>query len=247
MSTHYNTLFVTLDIGKNVHWLGAFAGFELTAVMEPLEVRSDRRGFEQVTGVIDGLLSSGRYDRVVLGHEPTGIYHEAWARALAERYAAHRQGQARPLLEYRFVNPLLSKRKREGSGTGRKRKSDVIDLKAIALCLRDEQGQTAFLPNESQLRFQLWGRMYRQLHHEQRQLTVLLLSELDRLWPGAVVNVKRFRQMHPQLDVPVPLVLSKPLDRQRVRAILEHCPNPYDFLALGPGGIQGKPLVILDF
>jgi transposase len=44
--------------------------------------------------------------------------------------------------------------------------------------------------------------------------------------------------MHPDLEAPVPLVRSKPLERQRVQAILQHCPNPYDFLALGPAGIQ---------
>jgi transposase len=53
-----------------------------------------------------------------------------------------------------------------------------------------------------------------------------------------VVNVARFKRMHPNLEAPVPLVLSKPLERQRVQAILQHCPNPYDFLALGVDGIQ---------
>ncbi|MCB0194571.1 MAG: IS110 family transposase [Anaerolineae bacterium] len=36
----------------------------------------------------------------------------------------------------------------------------------------------------------------------------------------------------------MPLVLSKPLERQRVRALLQHCPNPHHFLALGQDGIQ---------
>jgi hypothetical protein len=55
-------------------------------------VRSDRSGFERVTSVLDGLLNSGQYDRVVLGHEPTGIYHQAWSRALYDRYESHRTG-----------------------------------------------------------------------------------------------------------------------------------------------------------
>lgn len=238
MQGYYSTIFVSLEIGKNVNWLAAYAGFELRPILEPLAVRSDRAGFEQVTRLIDSLLSCGQYERLVLGHEPTGVYHEAWARALAERYEAYRQVGASPFLEYRFINPLLSKRQRESNGTGRKRKTDKIDLKAIALCLREGQGQPAFLPSEAELRFQLWGRHYRQLHHQQRQVTVLLLAQLDRLWPGAVVNLKRFQQMHPTLEPPVPLVLSKPLERARVRAILSHCPNPHDFLALGPDGIQ---------
>jgi transposase len=231
-------LYVVLDIGKNVHWLAAYAGFELQPVVEPFEVRSDRPGFERVTAVIDGLLGCGLYDRVVLGHEPTGIYHEAWARALMERYAPHRHGGATPPLDYRFLNPLLTKRQREQLAQGRKRKTDASDLQAMAYCLRDDLGQPAFLATDQQLRLQLWGNAYRQNHRQRRLLTIFILSQLDRLWPGMVVNVQRFRNMHPHLEVPVPLVLSKPLERQRVRAILTHCPDPHHFLALGQTGIQ---------
>lgn len=238
MHSHYNTLFVTLDIGKNVHWFGAYEGYDLKPVVDPFKVRSDQAGFERVTAVIDGLMSSGLYPQVVLGHEPTGVYHEAWSRALADRYAAHRQGKAQPVLTYQFLNPMLSKRKREELTKGRKRKTDPLDLKAMAYCLRDGLGQPAFLANDEALRFQLWGKAYRQNHRERRRLTTALLAQLDRLWPGAVVNLTRFRKMHPNLDAPVPLVRSKPLERQRVQAILQHCPNPHDFLALGPAGIQ---------
>lgn len=238
MSTHYTTLFVTLDIGKNVHWCGAFEGYQLKPVVEPFKVRSDQAGFERVTTLIDGLLACGRYPQVVLGHEPTGIYHEAWSRALAGRYAPHLQGQAQPPLSYQFLNPLLSKRKREELTRGRKRKTDRLDLTAIAYCLRDGQGQPAFLSDAPALRLQLWGQAYRHNRRHRRRLTTRLLAHLDRLWPGAAVNLKRFRKMHPDLAPPVPLARSKPLERKRVQAILQHCPNPYDFLALGPAGIQ---------
>jgi transposase len=238
MPTHYTTLFVSLDIGKNVHWLGAYAGYDVTPVIEPVKVRSDQAGFEQVTAIIDGLLTCGDYQQIVLGHEPTGVYHEAWSRALAERYAAHRRGEANPPLTYQFVNPVLSKRKREELTKGRKRKTDRLDLRAIAYCLRDGLGQTAFLAGQAELRFQVWGRTYRRTRREQQRLSVALLAQIDRLWPGALVNVKRFVKMHPELETPTPLVHSKPLERQRVRAILQHCPNPHHFLALGPDGIQ---------
>jgi transposase len=238
MQAYYTTLFVPLDIGKNVHWCAGYAGYDLKPVVEPFKVRSDRSGFEQVSGVIDGLLSSGEYDRVVLGHEPTGIYHQAWSRALYDRYAAHRTGQAQPQLDYQFLNPLLTKRQREQLARGRKRKTDAVDLRAMAFCLRDGQGQPAFVPTDQAVRFQLWGQAYDQTRQVLLRQTVQLISQLDRLWPGLVVNVNRFRQMHPDLAAPTPLVLSKPLERQRVRALLEHCPNPHDFLALGSDGIQ---------
>jgi transposase len=238
MQPYSTTLYVPLDIGKNVHWLGAYAGFELQPAMEPLEVRSDRPGFERVTAVIDGLLGCGLYDRVVLGHEPTGVYHENWARAFMERYAPYLAGQATPIMDYRFVNPLLSKREREAQAQGRKRKTDPTDLPAIAVCLRDGKSQPAFLAAGQALRLQVWGNAYRHHRRELRYFARLIVSHMDRLWPGAVVNVKRFRKMHPHLEVPVPLVRSKPLQRQLVRAILTHCPNPHHLLALGETGIQ---------
>jgi transposase len=227
-----------LDIGKNVHWFGAYAGFDLQEVVSPFKVRSDRQGFGLVTTMLDALLACGEYEQVVLGHEPTGIYHENWARELSERYQPQREGRTAPRLEYRFLNPLASKKRREAQANGRKRKTDPIDLKAIAYCLRDGQGQPAFLPTGQELQFQLWGKAYRNTERERRQLTRTILSQLDRLWPGAVVNVKRFKKMHPELEVPVPLVLSKPLERQRVRAILTHSPNPHHLLNLGQDGIQ---------
>lgn len=238
MQPYYTTLFVSLDIGKNVHWCAGYAGYDLKPVVEPFKVRSDRAGFERITNIIDGLLSSGQYDRLVLGHEPTGIYHQAWSRALYDRYEAHRTGQAQPQLDYYFLNPLLTKRQREQLARGRKRKTDAADLRAIAFCLRDGQGQPAFVPTDQAVRFQLWGQAYEQTRRSLLRQTVQLISQLDRLWPGLVVNLKRFRQAHPDLEAPRPLVLSKPLERQRVRALLQHCPNPHDFLALGLDGIQ---------
>ena len=47
MPPNQNTLFITLDIGKNVNCFGAFAGYDLKPVIEPQEIRTDRIGFEQ--------------------------------------------------------------------------------------------------------------------------------------------------------------------------------------------------------
>ncbi|GAB4459291.1 MAG: hypothetical protein Kow0031_39360 [Anaerolineae bacterium] len=232
------TLYVTLDIGKNVHWFGAYEGAALNPVVEPFKVRSNQTGFEQISAILEALLTSGDYRQVMLGHEPTGVYHEAWSRALSRRYEPHLRGQRLPALSYQFVNPLLSSRKREELARGRPRKTDRVDLRAIAHCLRDGLGQPAFLPEPACLRFQFWGKAWRRASREQRVLAAELLTQVDRLWPGAVVNLKRFSRMHPDLDIPAPLVSSRPLERQRLRVILQHCPNPHDFLALGPAGIR---------
>lgn len=225
-------------LGENVHWLGAYVGFDLEPVQTAVKLPSNQSGFDRLTEQLDACLGSGQYERLVLGHEPTGIYHENWARALMGRYAAYRVDGQAPYLDYRFLDPLLVKRKRDVLASGRRRKTDPIDLTAIAHCLRDDLGYPAALPAGDELRLTLWARRYRQLHRQQRHLGLSLCSQLDLLWPGLVVDVNRFRQMHPDLETPVPLMLSKPLARQTIQAILLHCPNPHPFRAWGQAGIQ---------
>ncbi len=231
-TSYEKRLYVAMDMGKNVHWLAAYEGPSLQVVQEPVKLRSHQAGLAQVRQWLDGWLGSGGYEQVVLGHEPSGIYHENWARALQQRYAEQ------PALDYRFLNPLLVKRQRDTRDSGRRRKTDALDLVAIAHCLRDGLGYPATLPTGAELCLASWTHQHRQLSRRQRHLALALLALLDRLWPGLLADVARFQQFHPGLEPPVPLVHSKPLTRQRVQALLHHCPNPHDFLALGPSGIQ---------
>ncbi len=83
-----------------------------------------------------------------------------------------------PALSYQFINPLLSRRKRDELNKGRKRKTDRLDRLAIAHCLRDGVAQPAFLAAPDSLEFQLWGKAYRRASRDRRRLTVELLSQL---------------------------------------------------------------------
>ncbi|MFQ5859300.1 MAG: transposase, partial [Anaerolineae bacterium] len=233
-----SSAFVPVDIGKNVHWFAVLAGLDLTPIVAARKLRANRAGFEELAGVLDGLLQSGQYVRIVLGMEPTGIYHEALARALDARYADFHDAAAQPQLDFRFLNPLVVKRQRDILSGARQRKTDRIDLDAIALCLRDGQGYRARLPGGDEMPFVLWARAYRTAQRQRRRRELAMLTQIDQLWPGLLVNVKRFQKMHPELEAPVPLVKSHPLERLSVQAILQHCPNPHDFLALGQDGIQ---------
>jgi len=232
MQRYYTTVYASLDIGKNVNWFEAFGGFDLEPLTEPTPVLSNQDGLGQVRRTLDALLESGVCEKLVLGHEPTGIYHQNWARVLMAQYGEDER------VEYQFVNPLLSKKKRESLSRGRHRKTDKIDLIAIAQCLRDGEGQAAFLARGIELELSQWASRYDHLSQAQSQLNRDILSQVDRLWPGLLLNVKRFEKAHPELEAPTPLVQSNPLQRQRIRAILGHCPDPYEFQALGEGGIQ---------
>ncbi len=218
-STH--PLYVSIDIGKNVNSYGGYAGLDLQVLQAPHEVRSNGEGFAQFERWLSECMRSGTYDPIVVGLEPTGVYHEAWAYAIQQSFGKQ--------LDLRFLNPYQTKQKRQQLLSGRQRKSDSIDVEAIAYCLRDGLGNPAYLRSGPTLRFELWASDYRQTQREQQRLVVRLLTQMDRLWPGALVNVRAFQKAHPNLPVPVPLVLSKPLERQRLQLILEHHPNPYEW------------------
>jgi Transposase len=131
-------LVVALDIGKDVHVL-TLRSAHGDDLLPPTELDTLASGFAQLTSILDQHLASGAFDLVLLGHEPTGVYHEAWAAALIDRYRPHLTGQADPPLRYRLLTPTLVKQERQRA-THRRRKTDAIDASAIAALLADGAG-----------------------------------------------------------------------------------------------------------
>ena len=223
-------LVLLLDIGKNVHWMTALtaAGQEL---VRPLKLPTTSTGLCRFLDLVDPLIGSAGFDWVLLGHEPTGVYHEPWARAFMDHFAASLAGQTHPRMDYLFFNPYQVKLARQQTYL-RHRKNDPRDLAAMFDLMTRGLGQPAFLPTGIELlirnevgfvraQSRLLGRLERQL-----------LQQLDRLWPGAVVNVAKFSKAHPGLDKPTPIIQTNPLQRQRLRVLLQHCPNPHHLRAM---------------
>jgi hypothetical protein len=231
-----DTLVIAADIGKNVHWLGCYDG-RLNVLVEPYKLRSDLNGFREMTKTVDPLLTSGRFRQAILGHEFTGVYHEPWSWQIHEHYAPYLTGQAACPLTYHLLNPLLTKKRREDNSI-RRRSTDRLAVWAVAACLTDGLGHSAhrLTPVEAQL--DQWVRAYYQLQRQQRHLARQLIPQIDRLWPGAIVDVTQFCAAHPELEPPTPIVRTQALDRQRMAALLLHAPNPYQVLALGADGLQ---------
>jgi transposase len=217
---------VGVDIGKNIHVVGSYRSDTLAALHEPFNVYNSRPGFERLAGHLEKLLSE--YAVVQLANEPTGVYYEGMSRQLQAHFkSALSDGR----LRYHLVNPQLVKLSRQALQNGRRRKSDAIDTQAIARCLQLGQVMPVHLPSAQALDFEQWAVRYQRSERDKRTVRNRLMGQLDRLWPGAFINVKRFEAAHAELDSPVPLVQTRPLERQLVRALLTHCPNPYDVLA----------------
>jgi hypothetical protein len=223
-------LILLLDIGKNVHWATALtaAGQELA---QPFKLPTTRTGLNRFLALADPLIGSSRFDLVLLGHEPTGVYHEPWARAFMDHYATYLAEQAAPRMDYIFFNPYQVKLARQQTHL-RHRKNDPRDLAAMFDLMTRGLGNPAFLPTGVEMlirnevgfiraQSRLLGRLERQL-----------LQQFDRLWPGAVVNVAKFSTAHPGVDKPTPIIQTHPFQRQRIRVLLQHCPNPYHLRAL---------------
>lgn len=231
-----DTLVVALDIGKNVHWLGCYDG-RLNVLVEPHKLRSDLSGFRQMTSTVGPLLTGGRFHQAILGHEFTGVYHEPWSWRIHEHYTPHLSPQAACPLVYHQLNPLLTKKRGEDHSI-RRRSTDRLAVWAVAACLADGLGHPAhrLTPIEAQLGQLV--RTYYQLQGQRQHLARQLIPQVDRLWPGAIVDVNKFCAAHPELEPSTPIVRTQALDRERGAALLLHVPNPHDALALGADGLQ---------
>jgi transposase len=204
-------------------------------VWEPGPILNTAAGFQDFTARLDRVCQAHAIELVLIGHEPTGVYHEAWGRALQARYRAHLANQASPRVVYQFVNPYQVKSNRQQAHYLR-RKTDQLDLAAIGDLLARGLGAPAFLPNAAQLAVREQVNRVRGLVKLQRRHTNAVLSTFDQLLPGAFLDPAAFRRAHPKLAVPTPLA-TRPLERRLVQVLIEHCPNPYTIRRLGQRGL----------
>ena len=223
-------LYIAIDVGKNVHCYAAYAGSRLTLLVSPQTVRTHHPGYEHFKTWLTELVDSQRYAAIIVGLEPTGVYHEAWAYALQRDFGDS--------VVLQLVNPFRTKQKRKQLNNRAERKTDPIDAESLAHCLRDDIGRRLSFPSENLQSLDLWCRRYDVLRHDRQRLTNRVRSQLDRLWPGALVDVAAFKRAHPHLQPPDPLVRTQPLQRKLVQALLHIDPNPYTWRALSAQQIQ---------
>jgi len=140
-------------------------------------------------------------------------------------------GLASPPLRYSFFNPYQVKLARQQTHL-RHRKSDPRDLAAMLDLTLRGLGQPAFLPTGSELLIRQEVGFTRAQSRLLASLERQLRQQLDRLWPGALVNISQFRKAHPKLPLPSPIIQTRPLQRDRLRILLAHCPNPHDLCTL---------------
>ncbi len=224
-------LVVLLDMGKNVHWVTVRTAAD-EEVVAAHKLPTTQPGLARFLGLVKQVIASRQPRLVLVGHEPTGIYHEPWARALLAHFAPQ-MGQtdastdSGPPVLYRFFNTYQVKLARQQTYL-RPRKTDPKDLAALFDLAVRGLGYPAYLPDGGELLVRQHLGFVRAQSRLLRQVEYLLRHLVERLWPGALVNLKQFRQAHPTLAPPTPLIQTRPFQRQRLRILLAHCPNPHD-------------------
>jgi transposase len=225
-------LYVPIDVGKNVHCYAAYVGAQLDPLIPPQEVRTHRPGYAQFRTWLRQQVHAQCYAPIIVGLEPTGVYHEPWA------YALQRDFGDRIVLQ--MVNPFRTKQKRRQLQNRAEHKSDAIDVAALGHCLRDGSGRPFYLPSLDLQSLELWCKRHQRLKRDRQRLANRLASQLDRLWPGALVDVAAFERAHPRLEPPEPLVHTQPLERKLVQTLLRVDANPYSWQRLSVAQIQTR-------
>lgn len=232
MQTHstMQALYVAIDVGKNVDCYAAYVGSELAPLVAPTEVRTDRAGYTRFQQWLASVIGGQQYAPIVVGLEPTGVYHESWVHALQADF-----GDA---IMLQLVNPYRTQQQRRQLNGRAERKTDAVDVVALAHSLRDGIGTRLWLPTVELQALDMWCKHYAVLKGERQRLGNRLCSQLERLWPGALVDVAAFKRAHPDLAPPEPLVHTQPLQRKLVQAVLRSDPNPYTWTRLTLDAIQ---------
>lgn len=225
-------LYVPIDVGKNVHSYAAYVGPYLTQIVPPRKTRTHLPGYERFKAWLTDQVQSQQYNPIIVGLEPTGVYHEPWAYALQRDFG--------PPVVLHIVNPFRTRQKRRQLQNRAEYKTDPIDDEALAHCLRDGLGRPFSAPSADIQALDLSCRRYELLKRDRQRLTHRLRTLVDRLWPGALVDVKKFQSAHSDLELPVPLVRTRPFERELVHTVLQLDANPYAWQALSVIQIQDR-------
>jgi transposase len=230
-------LVMPLDVGKNLS-LAAILTLDGTILVPPFNLRPTQADFAATLARLDALLTTGRYRLLLHGHEPTGIYHLAWARTFRAHFATQ-LADADPALRVRHynLNPRQVKQARQQAGH-LFHKDDWLDLAAIFDLLSRGLGLPAYLPGPAQLALSQEIALLRGYSLDQQRTAAATLALFDQLVPGALSNVSRFQHAHADLPPLPPLVRSKPLSRAGVQLLITHLPDPYAVLAFSPAALR---------
>jgi len=200
-----STLIVGVDIAKSIQW-ARFVDYRGVEIGKAVSFHNDRQGFESIVAKIESLCKN-KFNKVIIGMEPTGHYWKTLANYLAKK-------------EFKVVgvNPYHTKKSKELDDNS-PTKCDKKDAITIARLVKDGRYFDPYLPQD--------------VYAELRVLTNTRISILKR--KNAVRNTITavLDEYFPEITE----VFRKPLDGKASRQILKSCPFPYFILELDEDGV----------
>jgi len=205
-----NTLIVGVDVAKYTQW-ARFVDYRGIEVGKTISFKNDRKGFETIVAEIKNIINSKihkqRFDKVIVGMEPTGHYWKTLANYLIK-------------LGYRVVgvNPYHTKKSKELDDNS-PTKCDKKDAITIARLVKDGRFFDPYMPQD--------------IYAELRVLTNTRISILKRNDALKNTITAVLDEYFPEIWT----VFKNPLTGKASRQILKSCPFPSLILSRGESGV----------
>jgi len=207
------TLVVGIDVAREIHWI-RFVDYRGVEVGKAIRFTNVREGFETILTAIEGILNNNfykqKFDRVIIGMEPTGHYWKVMANYLMKA-------------GYKVVgvNPYHTKKAKELDDNSQT-KNDKKDAITIARLVKDGRYFEPYLPEEE--------------YGELRVLTNTRVSVMKR--HNAIINTITavLDEYFPEIWT----VFKYPLKGKASKQILRSCPFPVLIMEMGEGGVMSE-------
>jgi transposase len=234
----HEILIVPLEVAKKVHWALICDGSG-RILRSDFDFNALQAGLDSLATALQQAIERHCPRLLLIGMEPTGIYHEPLLHLL---HAIFAQELARPadapdlVVRLCYLDPAAVAANRNEKRL-RFFKTDHVDLAAIADLLLRGEGFPARLPDPATLQLRAESTVIRHREKQALHLRPLMTSLVDGFWPGLILRADRQGK---------PADAGSDLDplfkdfwgSQTARALMEVCPNPYEALRLGAPALR---------
>jgi hypothetical protein len=231
---------VPVEVAKKVHWTLVCDG--LGRIIQPdLDFNSLLEGLNTFVETLRDLIERHQPRLVLIGLEPTGIYHELLLRHLHVVFATELKrlpGDPNLVMRLCYVDPGASAANRSEKGR-RFFKTDHVDLSSIADLLLRGEGFPARLPDPATLQLRVESTLVRHRERQMLHLRPLMTRLLDAVWPGLILR-RDPRGKPKDAGSDLEPLFADFWGSQKARALIQVCPNPHQVLRLGAPALRER-------
>jgi len=231
-------LIVPIEVAKKVLWALICDG--VGNILQPdFDFNSLLEGLNEFVAVLRHAIEEYHPRLVIIGLEPTGIYHEPILRHLKTVFQvelARQPGDAGLVVRLCFVDTAAVAGNRSEKRL-RHFKTDHVDLACIADLLLRGEGFPARLPDHFTLQLRVESSLVRHRETQMLHLRPLMSRLLDSFWPGLILRPDP-KGKPSDAGTELEPLFKNFWGSQKARAFILACPNPYQVLRLGAPALR---------